>query len=72
MNYKTIVPVRFLFKRRPYDVEIVGVSNLFLTREGYEALTDEMILKLLRDQGHNVIRLIREGENVIGVDFKQY
>lgn len=49
MNYKTIVPVRFLFKRRPYDVEIVGVSNLFLTREEYEALTDEMVLKLLRD-----------------------
>ncbi|WP_333880418.1 hypothetical protein [Lysinibacillus capsici] len=66
------MPVRFLFKRRPYDVEIVGVSNLFLTREEYEALTDEMVLKLLRDQGHNVIRLIREGENVIGVDFKQY
>ncbi|WGF39864.1 MULTISPECIES: hypothetical protein [Lysinibacillus] len=72
MNYKTIVPVRFLFKRRPDDVEIVGVSNLFLIREEHEALTDEMVLKLLRDQGCNVIRLIREGENVIGVDFKQY
>lgn len=72
MHYKTIVPVRFLFKHKPDDVEIVGMSNLFLTREEHEALTDEMVLKLLREQGYNVIRLIREDENVIGVDFKQY
>ncbi|WP_341302760.1 hypothetical protein MHB44_10750 [Lysinibacillus sp. FSL H8-0500] len=72
MNYKTIVPVRFLFRRRPDDLEVIGISNLFLTHEEYEALTDEMVLKLLQEQDYNVIRLIREDENVIGVDFKQY
>ena len=57
MTYETIVPVRFLFKREPDDVEIIGVYNLFLTHEEYDTLTDEVALTLLQEHGFNVSEL---------------
>ena len=59
MTYETIVPVRFLFKREPDDVEIIGVYNLFLTHEEYDTLTDEVALTLLQEHGFNVIKFFR-------------
>lgn len=69
MTNRMIMPVSFLFKRKPDDLEIIGVSNLFLTQEEYDTLTDEIALKLLREQGYNVIRLIHKDENIISVRF---
>ncbi|MED3876229.1 hypothetical protein [Lysinibacillus capsici] len=69
MNYDIIVPVRFLFKRKPDNAKIVGVSSLHLTHKEHELLTDELALKLLREQGYNVIRMIHEDENIISANF---
>lgn len=69
MTNRMILPVSFLFKRKPDDLEIIGVSNLFLTQVEYDTLTDEIALKLLREQGYNVIRLIHKDENIISVRF---
>lgn len=71
MNYNIIVPVRFLFKRKPDNVEIIGVSSLHLTHEEHDALTDDMALNLLREKGYNVIRMIHRDENIIAVNFKE-
>ena len=38
MTNRMIMPVSFLFKRKPDDLEIIGVSNLFLTQEEYDYL----------------------------------
>ncbi|WP_431811949.1 hypothetical protein [Lysinibacillus sp. FW12] len=69
MNYDMIVPVRFLFKREPDNVSIIGLSSLHLTHAEHEALTDEVALNLLREQGYNVIRMIHENENIISDKF---
>ncbi|AUS87783.1 hypothetical protein LBYS11_16215 [Lysinibacillus sp. YS11] len=71
MNYDIIVPVKFLFKRKPDNVPIIGLSSLHLTHEEHDALTDDMALKLLREQGYNVIRMIQRDENIIAVNFKE-
>ena len=48
MKFTTrIVTVRFLFKRKPDDLAIIGLSSLFLTHEVHEALTDEIALNKL-------------------------
>lgn len=71
--YEIIVPVQFLFKRVPDNVEIIGVSNLFLTHEEHDTLTDEIALKLLKEQGFNVIKIIHSDDNVISAIFgKEY
>jgi len=69
MSYVTIVPVRFLLKRKPDDLAIIGLSSLFLTHEEHETLTDEIALNLLQEQGYNVIRMIHNDENIICVNF---
>jgi len=71
MNYDIIVPVKFLFKRKPDNVPIIGLSSLHLTHEEHDVLTDDMALKLLRQQGYNVIRMIHRDENIIAVNFKE-
>ena len=48
MSYEVIVPVRFLFKREPDNVPIIGLSSLHLTHGEHEALTDDVALNLLR------------------------
>lgn len=71
MNYDIIVPVKFLFKRKPDNVPIIGLSSLHLTHEEHEALTDDVALNLLREQGYNVIRMIHRDENIIAVNFTE-
>jgi len=70
MSYEVIVPVRFLFKRKPDNVPIIGLSSLHLTHEEHVALTDDVALNLLREQGYNVIRMVHRDENIIAVNFK--
>ncbi|GED66249.1 hypothetical protein ACQKEY_02785 [Lysinibacillus fusiformis] len=48
MSYEVIVPVKFLFKRKPDNVPIKGLSSLHLTHEEHEALTDDVALYLLK------------------------
>ncbi|WHP42576.1 hypothetical protein QIX46_06015 [Lysinibacillus boronitolerans] len=67
MSYEVIVPVKFLFKRKPDNVPIIGLSSLHLTHEEHKALTDDVALNLLRAQGYNVIRMIQRDENIIPV-----
>ena len=43
MSYEVIVPVKFLFKRKPDNVPIIGLSSLHLTHEEHEALTDDVV-----------------------------
>lgn len=71
MNYDIIVPVKFLFKRKPDNVPIIGLSSLHLTYGEHEALTDDVALNLLRAQGYNVIRMIKRDENIISINFKE-
>jgi len=71
MNYDIIVPVKFLFKRNPDNVPIIGLSSLHLTHEEHEALTDDVALNLLRQQGYNVIRMVHRDENIISINFKE-
>ncbi|MEY2366779.1 hypothetical protein R6U76_12520 [Lysinibacillus capsici] len=71
MNYDIIVPVKFLFKRNPDNVPIIGLSSLHLTHEEHEALTDDVALNLLREQGYNVIRMVHRDENIISINFKE-
>lgn len=71
MNYDIIVPVKFLFKREPDNLPIIGLSSLHLTHEEHEALTDDMALNFLREQGYNVIRMVHRDENIIAVNFKE-
>lgn len=71
INYDIIVPVKFLFKREPDHVPIIGLSSLHLTHEVHEALTDDVALNLLKEQGYNVIRMVHRDENIIAVNFKE-
>ncbi|MGY4796017.1 hypothetical protein ACVNNN_13520 [Lysinibacillus fusiformis] len=71
MNYDIIVPVKFLFKRKLDNVPIIGLSSLQLTHEEHEALTDEVALNLLKEQGYNVIRMVHRDENIITVNFSE-
>ncbi|EAZ84522.1 hypothetical protein AB9L15_05380 [Lysinibacillus fusiformis] len=72
MSYEVIVPVKFLFKRKPDNVPIIGLSSLHLTHEEHEALTDDVVaLNLLKEQGYNVIRMVHRDENIIAVNFKE-
>ncbi|MEQ6048898.1 hypothetical protein U2I53_07655 [Lysinibacillus capsici] len=71
MSYEVIVPVKFLFKRKPDNVPIIGLSSLHLTHGEHEALTDDVALNLLRAQGYNVIRMIQRDENIISINFKE-
>ncbi|WP_313150808.1 hypothetical protein [Lysinibacillus capsici] len=71
MSYEVIVPVKFLFKRKPDNVPIIGLSSLHLTHKEHEALTDDVALNLLKDQGYNVIRMVHRDENIIVVNFKE-
>ncbi|MGE7988973.1 hypothetical protein [Lysinibacillus fusiformis] len=61
--------MRFLFKREPDNVPIIGLSSLQLTNEEYKVLTDDVALNLLRAQGYNVIRMVHSDENIISVNF---
>lgn len=67
MSYEVIVPVRFLFKRKPDNVPIIGLSSLHLTHGEHEALTDDVAQNLLRAKGYNVIRMVPRDENIIPV-----
>lgn len=71
MSYEVILPVKFLFKRKPGNVPIIGLSSLHLTHGKHEALTDDVALNLLRAQGYNVIRVIQRDENIISINFKE-
>ena len=62
---------KILFKRKPDNVPIIGLSSLHLTHEEHEALTDDVALNLLREQGYNVIRMILRDENIIAVNFTE-
>lgn len=67
MSYEVIVPVKFLFKRKPDNVPIIGLSSLHLTHEEHKALTDDVAFNFLRAKGYNVIRMVRRDETIIPV-----
>ncbi|TGN33109.1 hypothetical protein [Lysinibacillus sp. S2017] len=68
-----IYQLSFLFNRKPDGREILGASYIqFDSIADLRAATNEDKIRILIEEGYDVVRLIQTEENLIGVNFEQW